>query len=141
MLIRKMKIEDLDSVMQIWLKTNQNAHSFISEQYWINNFNAVKTALPEAEVYIAEQQGVIAGFIGIYGNYIAGIFVCEQMQSQGIGAQLLHTARDRYPTLRLHVYKKNHKAVSFYKKQNFIIKKSQIDNNTGEEELLMEWEK
>ncbi|WP_455497386.1 GNAT family N-acetyltransferase [Coprobacter sp.] len=140
-LIRKMNVEDIDSVMQIWLETNLKAHSFIPARYWEKNFNTVKTILPETEIYVADQEGQIVGFIGLDNNYIAGIFICEYMQSQSIGKQLLYIAKNKYPTLQLHVYKENLRAVTFYKKQNFIIKQSRIDTNTGKEEFLMEWKK
>lgn len=40
--------------MQIWLSANKEAHGFIKESYWDENFEAVKAALPCAEVYIHE---------------------------------------------------------------------------------------
>lgn len=136
-----MNAEDIDSVMQIWLQTNLKTHSFIPGQYWEANFDAVKSALSEAEIYVADHEGRIAGFIGLDGNYIAGIFIHEHMQSQGIGKRLLDAVKFKYPELRLHVYRKNYRAVGFYERQNFKIEKLRIDNNTGEEEFLMEWKK
>ena len=139
MQIRKMKTEDIEDVMQLWLHTNLKAHAFIPPHYWYENFNEVKSALPEAEIYVADPNKKVIGFIGLIDNYIAGIFVSEHMQLHGIGKQLLSIAKKRHPVLQLHVYKKNLKAIGFYQKQDFKIIKSEIDTHTGEEELFMEW--
>ncbi|MEI3342155.1 MAG: GNAT family N-acetyltransferase [Coprobacter fastidiosus] len=57
--------------------------------YWYENFNEVKSALSEAEIYVADQNKKVIGFIGLIDNYIAGIFVSQHMQLHGIGKQLL----------------------------------------------------
>ena len=33
-MIRKMKPADLDAIMEIWLSSNLDAHSFVGRQYW-----------------------------------------------------------------------------------------------------------
>ena len=45
-MIRKFIDNDLDSVMEIWLSANINAHNFISKDYWLANFETVKGMLP-----------------------------------------------------------------------------------------------
>lgn len=141
MLIRKMKKEDVEAVLQIWLDTNKKAHFFISEKYWEDNFEYVKSLLPNSEIYIAESKNKIIVFIGIENAYIAGIFVLEQMQSNGVGTQLLLQAKKKYSMLTLQVYAKNKKAIEFYKKENFIIDKITLNKDTKEEEYTMTWKK
>ena len=41
-MIRKFKIEDIDFVMDIWLKGNIKAHDFIDEEYWKDKFEMVR---------------------------------------------------------------------------------------------------
>ena len=62
-----MEEKDISDVLQIWLETNIKAHSFIDKEYWTGNYEMVKQILPEAEVYVYEDEknGQIAGFIGI----------------------------------------------------------------------------
>ena len=73
-MIKEFKTEYLDELMEIWLETNINAHNFIEKEYWINNFDLVKKMLPNAEIYIFQENNVIKGFIGIIEEeYIAGI--------------------------------------------------------------------
>lgn len=78
-MIRAVKENDLSAVMQIWLDINIKAHSFISKHYWMDNYDMVKKILPQAEIYVYENNGTkeIEGFIGLTDNYIAGLFVKE----------------------------------------------------------------
>lgn len=55
-MIRKLEESDLPHVMQIWLSANKEAHGFIKESYWDENFEAVKAALPCAEIYVHEKR-------------------------------------------------------------------------------------
>jgi len=134
-MIRKFETKDLSEVMELWLSTNIQAHDFISKDYWVGNFDMVKNILPEAEIYVYELDDKIKAFVGID----TGIFVSSEMQSKGIGKQLLKKAKELYSELRLAVYQKNTKAVSFYQREQFIIRQEQIDENTREKEYLMVW--
>ena len=138
-MIRKMEKKDLDRVSKIWLDTNIKAHDFIPAQYWEKNYGPVREMLPQAEVYVWEEKGQIQGFAGLYEEYIAGIFVPEQAQSKGIGGQLLNYIKGRKPYLSLKVYQQNIRAVKFYKREGFQIKKESADQETGEKEYTMEW--
>lgn len=141
-MIRRLNKEDLARVMQIWLDTNIEAHSFISEKYWRDNFNAVKIMLPQSELYIYENECnyKIEGFIGVNNDYIAGLFICPEAQSKGIGKQLLKYVKNIKNHLTLSVYKRNERAVNFYQREKFEIQLECIDENTGETEYIMVWE-
>ena len=140
-MIRLMKESDINRVMDIWLDTNLSAHDFIPAEYWQANFEAVTKMLPQAKVYVYENDDntEIDGFIGITENYIAGIFVCAGMQSSGIGKQLLDYAKSQKDSLFLNVYQKNRRAVQFYLREQFEIQEEGTDGSTGETEFLMEW--
>lgn len=139
-MIRKFKTEDLDRVMEIWLNTNKEAHSFIAEEYWNDNFALVKTMLLEAELYVYEVDHEIKGFIGLNDKYIGGIFVSYPFQARGIGKQLLDYVKGIKKELVLSVYQKNQKAIKFYKREGFSISLEGVDKGTGEKEYLMRWE-
>lgn len=138
-MIRKLALEDLEEVMSIWLQTNLETHDFIEANYWRDNFDVVKEVLPQAEVYVDEEDGKIRGFIGITQGYIAGVFVSGDYQAQGIGSQLLDKAKTLYPSLTLSVYAKNDRAVSFYLQKGFKIIKEQKDESTNEQEYVMQY--
>lgn len=140
-MIRKLQKSDIDRVAEIWLDTNLKAHDFISEQYWRGNFDMVKEALLQAEVYVYESGGKVRGFIGLDGEYIEGIFVSDEMQSRGIGKALLDHAKSRKSGLRLNVYQKNTRAIRFYQREGFSVRSEGLDEAVGEKDYLMMWEK
>lgn len=139
-MIRKLQKTDINRVADIWLKTNLKAHYFIPEQYWTNNYEVVKEMLPQAEVYVYEDDKIIQGFVGINDEYIEGIFVSDEMQSRGIGKILLDYIKDKKDRLQLKVYQKNVRAMSFYQREGFTIQSEGMDEFTGEKEYVMNWE-
>lgn len=142
-LIRQYKEGDIDTIIQIWLDTNIQAHHFISPDYWCANYEMVREMLPHAEIYVYEDDCAkqIDGFIGLNDDYIEGIFVKETMQSKGIGKQLLNHAKEVKSTLKLSVYQKNEKAIKFYLREKFNVQSENIDDNTGEKEFIMAWKR
>lgn len=138
-MIRKLQRSDINRVAEIWIDTNLKAHDFISEQYWRSNFDMVKEALLQAEVYVYESGGKVQGFIGLDGEYIEGIFVSDGMQSQGIGKALLDYAKSRKSELRLNVYRKNTRAIRFYQREGFSVRSEGLDEAVGEKDFLMWW--
>ena len=140
-MIRVFNENDLYAVMQIWFDTNIITHNFISKGYWIDHYDMVKEILPQAEVYVYENEitNQIEGFIGLTNNYIAGLFVKESAQSKGIGKQLLDYAKNVKEHMTLNVYEKNDRAIKFYMREHFRIHSKNIDTNTDERELIMVW--
>lgn len=142
-MIRRFTENDLAAVMKIWLDTNIKAHDFIPKEYWTNNYAAVKEMLPQAEIYVYEDDKThqTLGFIGLTNNYIEGIFIKEAVQSKGIGKILLNYVKEIKSDMSLSVYKKNIRAIAFYQREQFIIQSENIDNATNEKELIMAWSK
>lgn len=142
-MIRTFRNKDLTAVMQIWLDTNIKAHDFIPKEYWTDNYAMVRDIVPQAEIYVYEDDDTnqIDGFLGLTGNYIAGIFVRETVQSRGIGKQLLNYAKEIKSTMSLSVYQKNTRAIIFYQREQFLIQSENIDDSTNEKEFIMTWNK
>lgn len=137
-MIRKATKNDLKIIMDIWLSANVSAHNFISEEYWNNHFEEVRTAISSSEVYVFEDS-VIKGFVGLKGNYIAGIFIKEGFQSKGIGGKLISFLKTFKPELILNVYEQNKNAVGFYEKHGFQISQKNVEEETGHIEYQMIW--
>ncbi|MCH4170913.1 MAG: GNAT family N-acetyltransferase [Lactobacillus sp.] len=133
---------NLDTIAQIWLTSNLEAHSFIDPNYWQQNFAAVKQQLATAELFIFnDTNDQITGFLGLSGDYIAGLFVAAKFRGEGIGHQLLTAAKTSQAKLTLSVYAKNKKAVNFYSREGFCLTNQEIDEPTGELALQMTWTK
>lgn len=140
-MIRRLQETDIDRVMALWLDTNLKTHDFVPAEYWRSNFEPVKEMLPQAEVYVYESAGEIQGFVGLSGEYIEGIFVVDEMQSQGIGRRLLDHMKATKDTLYLSVYQKNTRAIRFYHREGFVIQREGLDESTGEKEYAMLWQR
>lgn len=140
-MIRKFEKNDINNVMRIWKDENIKAHKFIPKEYWEDNYNFVKEALPNADIYVYIIKEKIIGFIGLDNNYIEGIFVDTNNQCNGIGTILLNKVKENRDNLTLSVYKKNINAISFYKKNGFIVENESIDKNTNEMEYTMTWKR
>ena len=137
MRIRALRRADIGRVMELWLDANLKAHSFIPTAYWKSNFDAVKEMLPQAEVYVYEDEGEIDAFVGLNGTYIEGIFVSSEMQSKGIGRRLLDFVKTKRTELCLNVYQKNTRAIDFYQREGFKIRCEGLDESTGEKDYEM----
>lgn len=125
--------------MEIWLHTNIEAHAFIPKKYWEENYELVKMMLPDAELYVYEDDSTneIKGFIGINDTFIEGIFIQQAKQSKGIGKKLLDYVKTKKEELSLRVYQKNKRAVQFYLRENFIVFSEDMEEATREKEYIM----
>ena len=93
--------------------------------------------LGDAEIYVFEEQEQIKGFVGLDGEYIAGIFVREKEQSLGIGKQLLDFVKSLKGQLKLNVYQKNERAIKFYTREQFEIQDEQTDEQAKRMNVLL----
>ena len=96
--------------------------------------------MSQAEVYVYEDNKMIQGFVGLSNEYIEGIFVSDEMQSCGIGKLLLDYIKNKKVRLRLNVYQKNTRAISFYQREGFDVQSEGVDDVTGEKEYTMLWQ-
>ena len=83
-MIRKMKLTDLDKVMDTWLFSN--IRLVVSAR--LADWQQVRSMLPEADKYMCMRRMTIWGDLND-GNYIPGIFVDEARSCTGIGRELL----------------------------------------------------
>lgn len=142
MRIRKLTSKDIEAVVELWYKTSIIAHNFIPKSYWKKNKETMASEyLPNSDTYLALEKGKIVGFVSMIENFLAAIFVDNKIQGKGIGKSLLDFVKSQKINIQLKVYQKNTKAISFYKSQGFAIKSINIEIETSEKELLMEWTK
>ncbi len=137
-MIRNFKESDMDQVISIWLEASIKAHDFVENEFWISKVDDMKNVyLPSGETYIYEKDGTLKGFVSLYEDTLAAIFVFPDFQGLGIGKELMMKAKEVRKALNLTVYKENVNSIEFYKKCGFTIEKEQIDQHTGFLELVM----
>lgn len=139
--IRLYKKTEVNKLVEIWYEGSLIAHDFISKDYWKSKKIEMKEMyLPMSETYVISNDNDVVGFVSMVDNYLAAFFIDVKHQGEGNGKRLLNFIKKTKGKIQLKVYKKNNKAVNFYLGNGFVIKEESIDDQTAEEELLMEWE-
>ena len=138
-MIRAFQPADAGQVMEIWLAGNADAHPFVDPAYWRSHAEEVRGQLSEAGVLVCEEAGVLLGFVGVQGDFVAGIFVQREARGKGIGKRLLDAVKATHPSLTLSVYRKNRRAAAFYAREGFVVVSESIDPETGEAEQTRRW--
>ena len=137
--IRPLLEEDLPSALEIWLHANLEAHAFIPGEYFREKVEEVGKAMQSAQVWVYERDGQIMGFLGLQGEYIAGLFVRQSARGEGIGGKLIRSAKERHSRLRASVYQKNSRALAFYQREGFHVLSKNVEDETGQTELQIEY--
>ena len=139
-MIRKMTVDDIHRVGQIWVDASIKAHHVVPADFWRSDLKTMTTEiLPRAEGYVHESEGVIDGFITLGHCFVGCLFVEPASQRCGIGSGLLDYVKQSNRKLVLHVYHQNPEAVQFYKSQGFRITGESRCQYTRCPECIMEW--
>ena len=139
-MIRKLETEEIDEVLDIWLKASIAAQGFIDETFWKSNLDAMRTIyIPSSETYVYEEDDVIKGFFSIKNVTLAAMFVSPEFQGKGVGRKLMDKAKVLSDRLNLTVYKENSRSMDFYMKCGFEPIKEKVDEHTGHIEILMKY--
>lgn len=119
MQIRKQTISDISRLEEIYLITRQTTFNNRANEFHIGDF--VQSTIDD-EVWVAEIDDVIVGFISIYSqdNFIHNLFIDPKYQRQGVGSKLLLFAEvqlSRPTTLKVAI--DNLKVCPFYEKYGY----------------------
>lgn len=141
-LIRSYSKTDLEDMVRIWYEASIIAHSFVPASFWALQKSEMKDKyLPLAENFIYQEKEQIAGFISIVGERVCALFVTPEMQGKGIGRALMEHAKILKGNLSLKVYKENKRAFRFYEMCGFVAIGEEVDEYTGQIQILMECDK
>jgi GNAT superfamily N-acetyltransferase len=112
------------------LHTAQDDLRFFSERF-----------LPANEVWVAEAQGQVVGYVGFDTDWINHLYVLPEFQGQEIGPQLLAKALSDGRSRRLWTFQQNTRARRFYEARGFVL--IDLTDGAGNEEktpdALYEW--
>ncbi|TQF67669.1 N-acetyltransferase [Pseudoalteromonas luteoviolacea] len=140
-MIRKSCEADIEAVLLVWLAASERAHHFVPAAFWREQLDSMKHVyLPSSRNYVYIKDSKIIGFYALLDDTLAAIFVLPERQGQGIGKQLIADAKSRCHSLQLAVYKRNLASVEFYKKQGFEIAGEELEELTGQQQLIMRWQ-
>ncbi len=142
MMIRPYTDEDLGELLDVWYRASLIAHSFLPEGFFETERRQIAERwLPMAETMVYETDGRVVGFLSLIGNEVGGIFVDPDHQGRGIGTALMDGARDSRPFLELSVFEANSTGRRFYNAYGFETANRRIDEDTGQPELRLRFER
>jgi len=101
-------------------------------QAWASRLtpSGMEQKLCELEVWVAEQDGIVAGWGAIRGDYLEGLYTAPESAGQGIGAGLLGMLEGlirerRFPSVRAEA---SSNALAFYIRRGYRANGPQVPN-------------
>ena len=103
----------------------------------------VGTAMPVAEVWVAEVDDAVSGVLVLNGNWIEQLYVDPDWTNQGLCTALIERAKVECPeVLDLWTFKSNRRAQRFYERHGFrAVGGTNGDNEEGEPDIHYRWAK
>lgn len=142
--IRRARPEEAGEIASVWLRSRAASapaipplvHTEDEVHRWFED-----VLLPNDEVWIAEDPLSIVGILVLEGAWVDQLYVHPDRTGQGIGAQLISTAKQERPTgLRLWTFAANVRARRFYEDHSFVVTGSTTgDNEECAPDVLYEW--
>jgi len=98
---------------------------------------------PKCEIWLAEIEGTIAGFIAHRAGWIDHLYLRPEHQRRGLGSVLLAKAQASHELLRLWAFQCNIRAQRFYEKHGFQ-RETETDGSGNDErqpDILYRWQR
>jgi putative acetyltransferase len=141
--LRPYRIEDEELAIALWQRTWQHAYpsiDFVARvSWWRERWR--NELVPAAAIIVAEQDGVLAGFVTIDGNgYLDQLVVAPECWGSALAADLIGEARRLSPQgITLLVNNDNDRAIRFYRKHGFVDAGDDVNPVSGRPVKRMRW--
>ena len=130
--IRRSVPTDREALVDIWLRSVQATHSFLTEQ-------DIQSLLPPTRDYLTSDEPElwvlcsnteeIMGFMGLSEGKIDALFLAPEFQGRGGGRQLVQYAQQLQGNLTVDVNEQNPAARCFYEACGFVVEgRSELDD-------------
>lgn len=137
-MIRQYRTEDTDALVLIWQNANALAHSFLAEDFVAQVSQDMRNVyLPNAEIWVLEENETSLGFIALIGNEIGGLFLEPSFHGRGFGKALTDHAVALHGPLRVEVFEKNAVGRHFYDRYGFVETERYVHEQSGEVTIKM----
>ena len=124
--VRLPREQELEEVSVIWHEARKETHTSIGIEtergVTLEDSRRIfrESIASRCEIWVAEREEELLGFLAIRGSYIDRMYVRPGAQRGGVGTALLEKARELSPAgLELHTHQRNYRARSFYEKHGF----------------------
>jgi putative acetyltransferase len=141
--LRPYAAADEAAAIALWQRTWQQAYpnlDFASRvDWWRERWR--KELVPAATIMIAEQGGMVVGFVTVDANgYLDQIVVAPEAWGSNVAVRLINAAKTISPAgLDLLVNQDNARAIRFYQKQGFAIIGAETNPRSGAPLHRMSW--
>ena len=141
--LRPYRNEDEDAAIALWLETWQQAYPAIDFaarlKWWRERWRT--ELVPHAAIIVAEQAGVLIGFVTIdLKGYLDQLVVAPGHWGSELGNTLVDEAKRLSPDhITLLVNTDNIRAIRFYERNGFVQAGSDVNPTSGRLVLRMEW--
>lgn len=130
--IRRSVPTDREALVDIWLRSVQATHSFLTEQ-------DIQSLLPPTRDYLTSDEPElwvlcsnteeVMGFMGLSEGKIDALFLAPEFQGRGGGRQLVQYAQQLQGNLTVDVNEQNPAARRFYEACGFVVEgRSALDD-------------
>lgn len=141
-MIRQYKDSDLSDVMSSWENASKIAHPFLTEEFLeLERYNIPNVYLPNADTWVAENDGKVIGFIALIGSEVGAIFVQPSFHGTGAGFALVNKAQELHSNLEVEVFKDNGIGRKFYSNYGFECLEEKYHEQTGKQLLRLKFTK
>lgn len=122
--IRRAIPTDREVLPDIWLRSVQATHTFVSEEDIQSFIPLVRDYLAssEPEIWVlCSDSGTIMGFMGMTGSKIEALFLAPEFHRHGGGRRLVQHAQMLRGQLTVDVNEQNRMAYRFYEACGFVV--------------------
>lgn len=130
--IRRALPADRDVLLEIWLRSVQATHTFVSQADITEMTPQVREYLGSSATdfwVVCDQSARLMGFMGLGGSQIESLFLAPEFLRRGAGRTMIDHARSLHNELTVDVNEQNAEAVAFYRAVGFVVeRRSELDD-------------
>ncbi len=123
MIVRRFTADDLEPVLALWHASRRRAHWDVPvhRTFTLDDDREFMTGkmIPRNELWVAERDGAIVGFMAVQPGWINQLYVAVDAQRAGVGTALIEHAKTLMDDIRLHTFQNNAPARAFYARHGF----------------------
>lgn len=139
--IRRGAPSDSEAVARLYRVTADREWDFLYPHTPDEDRRFFRAAFDKGPVWVAEDQGVLVGFLAARRGWIDHVYVAHERHGQGIGQALLKRAMRGRSHVKLWTFQVNARSRAFYRRQGFVEAKF-TDGAANEEktpDVMLEW--
>lgn len=144
-MLKKIKIEDIDNVMELWKEELNKSEMPSKNKIILNDYTSVRKKLVENinSTILYTEDGIIEGIISVDNlkNEVWLIIVKSSIQREGIGTILLNNIKRKKTQITTTINSSNEKALLFFYKNGFKKVEEKENEKTKQKDYILDWSK